>query len=190
MVNEGDVTVNEGDSVNQVFQDIQQNSYTIDAINKIFNYVTNNTSVSEVYAPVYNIDQSVRNVVQYTAEPSENFPELLGQLTDATVALGAGAIAITGLTAALPGIVTTALLGALGGYASGIGRGHAQGSDEVVVNVPAQAVSEEENQETPFYGGGNSPSTNCDQLLQHYIALGLDLSGIPEPCRSKLGLKE
>ena len=74
VTNEGDVTVNEGDSISNVFQDIQQNSYTIDALTKIFNYVTNNTSVSEVYAPVYNIDQSVRNLsLIHISEPTRPY---------------------------------------------------------------------------------------------------------------------
>lgn len=195
-INEGDVNINEGDTINHdnsfwsnfvdnsVVGDTITNLYEIANDNRVFNEVSNYLTENTITS--HNVVNHITNHYTSGLDPNDSYWAQMGEvmgkafdLSTLTAAVGAIPAAIS----TLGGSIAAALAGAVaGGYA----RGLAEGDTVVQVEMPGEAVAEEGR--FIGYGGGNSPDMSCEQVLQEYLAAGRDPSEMPEACKRKLNI--
>ena len=165
------------------------NSVVMSTVENVTNAVTTENSyytVNNQTDMLQHIQNNIDNRTYTYGVGEDALAGVAGDLTDAVVAIGGVTAGVTALTSALPGMLGAALLGVVGGLASGWGKGVATEPTETVVNVqlPEQPVDDH----YIGYGGGNAAGKNCAQMLQELLAAGGDATSLPPACKLELGI--
>ena len=144
--------------------------------NTIDNSVQESTTINE--GDTYNTETNTSNNYYQTNNYYEAVGEGAAQVIDTTgilVAIGAAGALVAGA------------LGTLGSTIAGaIAGGAAKGVTSPTPNyapTPAVSTADEGSDRYIGFGGGSSPSKNCEQLLQEILALGGSSNDLPESCK-------